>query len=315
MKKFFIPLVIASSAAAAAQPANLPTMYGKNNPLFLDDLPIDSRLRKQLESLPIQANERALAWLNSFDFPEADLEVLAVDDEGGIFYQDTHKPKPITGATSSTSITTASTLPLVDAFKLHSKPNSTKKVFLDFDGHTISSTAWNSTVSSYSARAFDTDGYPSSFNDAERAVIHEVWHRIAEDYAPFDIDVTTEEPTSFTSTTGRILFTQDVDSKGIAMPSKGSGGVAYVNVFGINNYAYYSPALVYVNKMGPNQPNYMAEAAAHEFGHNLGLSHDGIGTGGSNPNCSTQTAYFCGMGSGYVSWGPIMGVSYYVNVT
>ena len=40
----------------------------------------------------------------------------------------------------------------------------------------------------------------------------------------------------------------------------------------------------------------------HEFGHNLGLSHDGTTTG---------TTYYGGHGSGLVSWAPIMGNSYY----
>ena len=50
----------------------------------------------------------------------------------------------------------------------------------------------------------------------------------------------------------------------------------------------------------------MAEASSHEFGHNLGLSHDGTRSG---------TEYYAGHGSGLVSWAPIMGNSYYNNVT
>ena len=43
-------------------------------------------------------------------------------------------------------------------FALHSKPGASKVFILDFDGHTISGTAWNSSESSYSATPFDTDG-------------------------------------------------------------------------------------------------------------------------------------------------------------
>jgi len=49
-----------------------------------------------------------------------------------------------------------------------------------------------------------------------------------------------------------------------------------------------------------------AEAASHEFGHNLGLSHDGETDGSS---------YYSGHGSGLVDWSPIMGNSYSRNVT
>lgn len=44
----------------------------------------------------------------------------------------------------------------------------------------------------------------------------------------------------------------------------------------------------------------MTEAASHELGHNLGLSHDATSTQG----------YYGGLGSGYISWGPIMGTGY-----
>lgn len=30
-----------------------------------------------------------------------------------------------------------------EAFKLHSRPSAKKKIFLDFDGHTVKGTKWN----------------------------------------------------------------------------------------------------------------------------------------------------------------------------
>jgi len=66
------------------------------------------------------------------------------------------------------------------------------------------------------------------------------------------------------------------------------------------NHAYYQPALVFQNGVGSGQKN-IAEAAAHEAGHNLGLSHDG----------SATSAYY----SGHGSWAPIMGVGYYKAIT
>ena len=38
------------------------------------------------------------------------------------------------------------------------------------------------------------DNNPSTFSDSERATILSVWRIVAEDYAPFDVDVTTEDP-------------------------------------------------------------------------------------------------------------------------
>lgn len=279
--------------------------YGEGAPFQLSDLPPQSHLRQALDGLPEAARQRAMSWLHTFSFPENDIRYLQLDPDGGVYYSDTNLPEPVKGdQTSGAAIATA--IPNVDTFKLHSRPGASNVVFLDFDGHTISGTAWNGSVSTYYALPFDTDGFPASFSSDERNRIAEIWHRVAEDMAPFNIDVTTESPAGFGPTVGRLLFTKDVDANGSAMPAKGAGGVAYVNVWGAGNYAsYYSPALVYYNNLGPNHPPYMAEAASHEFGHNLGLSHDGTSTAG----------YYNGLGSGYVSWAPIMGVGYYTNVT
>lgn len=291
-------------------------MFGKDAPFLVGDLPSKSRLRQRLEKLPEHTRSRALKWLNEFSFPEDDLEQLRVDDEGAVFYSDMITPQPgsdVQAAAAAPEIA----LPTVDAFRLHSRPGAAKTVFLDFDGHVITGTAWNTSsgVTTYYAKGFDIDGIPADFNTEERNRIAEIWHRFAEDYAPFDIDVTTEQPAAFGPTVGRVLFTQDTDTNGAAMPSQGAGGVAYVNVFGKSNYVQYSPALVYYNRLGPNSPVFMAEAGAHEFGHNLGLAHDGVVDGTQNPNCPGDTGYFCGLGNGLVSWAPIMGVGYYSELT
>jgi hypothetical protein len=79
-------------------------------------------------------------------------------------------------------------------------------------------------------------------------------------------------------------------------------------VFGLSNYrSSYTPAFVF-NEGGPsNVPGkYAAEAASHEFGHNLGLSHDGTSTVG----------YYQGHGPDgtETEWSPIMGVGYYTHL-
>ena len=117
--------------------------------------------------------------------------------------------------------------------------------------------------------------------------------------------MTTEQPAAFGPETGHILITHNGDENGLTMPYASAGGVAYVGVWGLSSYGYYSPALVYYNNLGSGWPPYVAEAAAHEMGHNLALSHDGTSTPG----------YYAGHGEGWVSWAPIMGVGYYTNVT
>jgi len=184
-------------------------------------------------------------------------------------------------------------------------------VFLDFDGHTIEGTAWNKDGNVLVALPFDPSNNDSpstvaNFTQLEMDKIAIIWHRMAEDYAAFDVDVTTEEPAVFTPATGHVLFTDDSDASGQAMPSAGGGGVAWLNVFGRSDYvSRYSPALVYTTNLS-GTATYSAEAGSHEFGHNLGLSHDGIIDG---------TSYYQGSGSGEVDWAPIMGTAYYAIVT
>jgi len=284
--------------------------FGLGQPHSIADLP-NGKLRKRLETLPPQASARALRWMQDFSFPEADLDTLKIDNDGGVFYGDSLLPDPARVAAAESLVTGSSeSVPsetLADAFMLHSRPGSSNVVYIDFDGATISGTAWNGTYATLYALPYNVEGDGSTFSDLERTRIVDIWHRVAEDLAPYDIDVTTERPAVFTPTTGTILVTQSIDANGNAINCTGCGGVAYVNVFGRSNYhTWYSPALVFYDKLGGGVETYVAEASSHEFGHNLGLSHDGTNSG---------TAYYGGQGSGLVSWAPIMGNSYYNNVT
>jgi len=74
---------------------------------------------------------------------------------------------------------------------LHSLPGAEAKVFLDFDGNLEPN--WGGNVNVLTP-AYDLDGEPTSFNVEEQRRIHEAWARVAEDFAPFNIDVTTEDP-------------------------------------------------------------------------------------------------------------------------
>lgn len=284
--------------------------FGVGQPRTVQDLP-RGQLRKSLEGLPANARGKALGWLQAFSFPVEDVEALRAGFDGSIHYADTFEPGA--EATSTGELTADSfAADVSQVFQLHSKPGASNVVFLDFDGHTISGTAWSSNT--LVALPFDpsqNDNPPTTanFTTDELNYIAEIWHRVSEDFSAFNIDVTTEEPAVFTSTTGRVLFTHSADASGQAMPSDTYGGIAYINVFGNSNYAAYSPVMVYYTNLANYSVgliNYNAEVASHEFGHNLGLSHDGATDG---------TTYYSGHGDGLVSWGPIMGYMLDKNVT
>ena len=166
--------------------------------------------------------------------------------------------------------------PFPDSLIFHSKPGSSNILFINFSGETVSNTAWNTSLgrTSVAAVPFSTDSDDTTFSDAEQTAIKRIWQRISEDYAPFEIDVTTERPATFTARTAHALITRSTDSTGAANPSSTGGGVGYVNVFGGAAYAKYRPSWIYFNNLSANE-SYIAEAASHEIGHNLGLSHDG----------------------------------------
>jgi hypothetical protein len=200
-------------------------------------------------------------------------------------------------AFDSTSIPTAS-----EIFTLHSRPGSNRVIVLDFNGHDYKGTAWYKRDSSGYASPYNSEGDSATFSEAERAVIHSVWQRVAEDYAPFDVDVTTEDPgaEAIRRTDGN---DQQYGTRVVVTPTQAyncsCGGVAYVGTYDItpgSTHDYYQPAWVFTNGVGFGAKN-IAEAASHEAGHNLGLSHDGTST----------TGYYTGHGD----WAPIMGVGYY----
>ena len=193
-------------------------------------------------------------------------------------------------------------------FTLHSKPGASRVVHLDFDGHEITGTIWNNSAgrTTLYALPYNTDGNAGSFSTSEVNAMAAMWHRVAEDFAPFDIDVTTEPPSGgYGPNVGHILVTHRTDSQGYNLYANSAGGVAYVNVWGASNFPYYQPALVFYNHLGNGNIHYTAEAASHELGHNLGLSHDGTST----------ESYYGGHGTGNIGWAPIMGVGYYQEVT
>jgi hypothetical protein len=296
----------------AAQPTrSLPSEFPIGGLSRLDELP-SGRFRANLEQLPSPAQERALRWLRGFHFPAADAASLHTDAAGGICYacqfslpetsdaiESEAQPPPVAQAAVPVS-------PFPSHLIFHSRPGAPNVLYLNFSGETVSDTEWNNVVSrtSIPAVTFSSDSDLTTFSDSEQLAIKRIWQRVAEDYAPFNINVTTERPGTFNNRTAVALITRKTDANGDPNPYNTSGGVAYVNVFNTTSYAKYRPAWIYHDNLGNNE-SYIAEAASHEVGHNLGLSHDG----------TSSSEYYGGHGSGDISWGPLMGTGYNRNVS
>ncbi len=184
-------------------------------------------------------------------------DILCVDLEKSVSEKNQRKAGPV----SKTSL------------QLESLPGATGVIYLDFDGELVSGTSWlgGATI----------DAQSPNFTDAK---IIEIWKIMAEDFRPFNLNITTRRDLFDAAPRNRrmmCIFTPTTD----AAPE--SGGVAYLNSFSRNRD---NPCWVY------NLSTRAAgETGSHEVGHTLGLSHDGQGS----------TEYYNGHGQ----WSPIMGWS------
>ncbi len=233
---------------------------------------------------------------------------LKIDQRGRLFVEEElDAPLPSTPASGASDSLSGQLAPLDQTFLLHSRPSASRTIYLNFRGATLTNTAWNSNGNTIVAPPFDLDGVPGTFSTTELQRIQYIWQRVAEDFAPFDVNVTTEQPPADRLTrsgsTDTVFGTTALITTRAGVYSCSCGGVAYVGVFD-ETTDFYKPALVFYDALGPGNEKYVAEAISHEVGHNLGLLHDGTSSSG----------YYEGHGSGTTGWAPIMGVGYSRNL-
>ncbi|MBR0239208.1 MAG: hypothetical protein IJQ39_14025 [Thermoguttaceae bacterium] len=196
-----------------------------------------------------------------------------------------------------------------NVFTLHSKSDwstdaSCKTIYLDFNGHLTYGTNWNNDENYMNQDVIVT---PSCLDLFTAEDIYFIWKAVYEDYAIYDVDVTTQ----FTSLDD-LTITSSRDKKyGMRAAIGGTseevlginvGGIAFKGVFSwyygtSNSSSLYSPAFVFPGSLSNYEPKYVGDAISHEIGHTLGLSHDGYGS----------SEYYAGSDG----WGPIMGDPYH----
>jgi hypothetical protein len=176
---------------------------------------------------------------------------------------------------------------------LNSYPSASPTIYLDFDGQTVSGTGWNVNGPIYCGASGLTT-----------TQMTEVFNRVSEDYRPFTVNITTDSTRYWSAPANkrmRVIITVTSDWYGSA------GGVAFVNSF---SWGDNSPCFVFSALLNYNTKN-ISEASSHEAGHTLGLRHQSI----YDANCVKTAEYNSGIGSGEISWAPIMGVGYSRNLT
>ncbi|TDO73302.1 putative secreted protein (Por secretion system target) [Flavobacterium chryseum] len=189
-----------------------------------------------------------------------------------------YKNVPEINKTTSKTAVAAAIAPAL--LNLQSLPGAAGCVMLDFDGYNMpAGNLWNNGNAINAA--------PSGMSDAD---VQQHWEVVAEDYRPFNVNVTTNEAV-FNSYPRNRRMRVVVTPTNTAAP--GAGGVAYIGSFNWDNDV---PCWVFITsgKSG-------GDASAHEVGHTFDLGHDGR----TNP----AEDYFVGINN--TSWAPIMGAGYY----
>src|SRR5262249_13379730 len=140
-------------------------------------------------------------------------------------------------------------------------------------------TADGTTFNNLSTPVWDMDGNPNSYSAAEQAVIKEVWARVAEDYAPFNINVSTDYYGTFNN--GQALHVAiggnntdwlHQDASGIS--SIGSFHDDQPNIVFAFDMVAWAKAGVQDGEGRPmNGPEALATTISHEAGHSFGLRH------------------------------------------
>lgn len=160
-----------------------------------------------------------------------------------------------------------------------SMPEAKGVLYLDFDGE-VSKSEWNSGNTINAAALNWATQNPQNITNA--------WKMVAEDYGIYQVNVTTIREKYDNAPKDQRMMCIYTTTK-TAAPQ--FGGVAYIGSFSDGKG---NPCWAYFNQEFKGE----AETGVHEFGHTVGLQHDGDSKSGQD--------YYLGHGQ----WGPIMGASY-----
>lgn len=192
---------------------------------------------------------------------------------------------------------------------LSSSPNAQMTVFLDFDGQDYGNqivrvqTNPNLDLERMSAiPGFTIDGTPGPDSAAEERLIEEIFYRVAEDFRPFNVNVTTVQPPA-----GVLQIRVSVGGNGIVQYNvltrvfDQNGQLIQIIVGPAQTYRFTSPVFAEVNAYRNNQGNpvlifpqqltaaeqngqTIARLISQGVGRQLGLQNQpGLGTADSGP--------------------------------
>jgi len=195
------------------------------------------------------------------------------------------------------------THPLTSLPQLSSRPESNNILLLDFDGHTYTGNRWTNAVNPDDpivTPVFTLDNDYQTFSDSELQAIQEIWARVSEDFAPWDVNVTTVDPGT-TRMSQKKAQRCCIGGSNSDWYGSGAGGVAYINAF---NWEQDEICFAFAGAFWGNTHN-IAAVTSHELGHTLNLRHQSLWV-----NSNKEEEYRPGTGQGILRHGAIMGNSY-----
>jgi len=118
--------------------------------------------------------------------------------------------------------------------------------------------------------------YLAFSGDVTLEQVQQIWERVARDYAPYDVNITTMPPTSTADRWGMVVIGGTGDPAfgwNMELIDPNVGGVALVGAAFNPNPFTIMPAFVFAEKIGWNRIEKVSEAVSHELGHLAGLLH------------------------------------------
>lgn len=197
------------------------------------------------------------------------------------------EPNPVPLAMKNGVERLADPVPILDSL-----PSAVGVLYIDFDGEVVTGSSWSG------GRTINALPAVMAGQPMTAAQMTAVWAAVAEDFAAFDVSVTTNVARFNAAPINRRMSCIQTPTTDAAPTA---GGVAFLNSFSASNN---NPCWSF----NSGNVRVMAMTISHELGHTVGLTHDGR----IDPNAEE---YYGGHGAGLTRWGPLMGAPFGAAVT
>ncbi|MFO0809273.1 MAG: hypothetical protein U0746_11655 [Gemmataceae bacterium] len=178
----------------------------------------------------------------------------------------------------------AQTHPTVPGYS--SRPGAAYTVYLDFGGFTFDG-MWGNTGLTPGTTPFYTtqSGSPTNFNATDLVNIQNTWARVAQSFAPFNVNVTTVDPAvsagqAANDTTRQNYYDATAQLMHTVVGGTGSwygnaGGTSYVDVISFGGFTggYHTNWTFSAVNGASSNLQFVGGVTSHENGHAFGLHH------------------------------------------